>query len=142
MSSLHAAPARKPTIAVVGTRPVDDKDRGTVFVSAQLTLALRAAIPSGRAVAVTSSFLDLISRKACVTEPDCIVKIGRDHGADLVVYGTLDRMPRDVFPAKVVLFDVATKTIVRTVHYDIRHATATEPGLRDHAKKIVDELAP
>ena len=109
--------AAKPTVAVLGLEvydPTGQIDQGTTAVAKDLTDALRsrAKLPSGPYQFQPGSEKELIDEKLiknCDNEAvSCMSQIGKDLGADFLIYGRLEKKP-DGYQVSINLLNVTKK---------------------------------
>lgn len=109
--------AGKPTVGVLGLEvydPTGQIDQGTTAVAKDLTDALRsrAKLPSGPYQFQPGSEKELIDEKLiknCDNEAvSCMSQIGKDLGADFLIYGRLEKKP-DGYQVSINLLNVTKK---------------------------------
>ncbi|MEO8706257.1 MAG: hypothetical protein ABI867_39875 [Kofleriaceae bacterium] len=113
-----AKPAAKAKIAILGlevvTAPKVVPDAETVRVASELTTALRSRAKAGTFVVAPGSDKDLVALKAanhCESEGKaCMAKIGADLGAELMIYGKVEKKPNG-YQLSLRRFDVAKQAI-------------------------------
>ncbi|MBA3460314.1 MAG: PEGA domain-containing protein [Deltaproteobacteria bacterium] len=128
--------AGKPTVAVLGLEVYDATgqiDQGTTQVAKELTDALRsrAKMPSGPYQFQPGSEKELIDEKLiknCDNEAvACMSQIGKDLGADFLIYGRIEKKP-DGFQVSVNLLNVNKKKFEKAKSpLTVPHAAAKEP---------------
>jgi hypothetical protein len=111
-------PAVQRKLAVLRIEPADKHDRGTVFVAAQVELALRAAAGSDTAVKIADS----------------------EAAADRVITGRVERPGRGTFEIQLVLRDLAHNRTIRTVELSLAHERASEPSLKTEVARLYASL--
>ncbi len=128
--------AGEPTVAVLGLEVVDPTgqiDQATTQVAKDLTDALRsrAKMPSGPYAFQPGSEKELIDEKLiknCDNEAvSCMSQIGKDIGADFLVYGRLEKKP-DGYVVLINLLNVNKKKFEKAKSpLTIPHAAAKDP---------------
>ena len=142
--------AGKPTVAVLGLEVYDATgqiDQGTTQVAKDLTDALRsrAKMPSGPYQFQPGSEKELIDEKLiknCDNEAvSCMSQIGKDLGADFLIYGRIEKKP-DGFQVSVNLLNVNKKKFEKAKSpLTVPHAAAKEPQqVLTVASKAYNEL--
>lgn len=138
MLGLVSSPAfaGKPTVAVLGLEVVDPTgqiDQTTTAVARDLTDALRsrAKIPSGPYQFQPGSEKELIDEKLiknCDNEAvSCMAQIGKDLGADFLIYGRLEKKP-DGYSVLINLLNVNKKKFEKARSpLVIPHGSAKDP---------------
>jgi hypothetical protein len=128
--------AGKPTVAVLGLEVFDATgqiDQATTQVAKELTDALRsrAKLPSGPYQFQPGSEKELIDEKLiknCDNEAvSCMSQIGKDLGADFLIYGRIEKKP-DGFQVSINLLNVNKKKFEKAKSpLTVPHAAAKEP---------------
>ncbi len=142
--------AGKPTVAVLGLEVVDPTgqiDQATTAVARDLTDALRsrAKLPSGPYAFQPGSEKELIDEKLiknCDNEAvACMAQIGKDIGADYLIYGRLEKKP-DGYVVLVNLLNVTKKKFEKAKSpLTIPHAAAKDPtAIGGAASKAYNDL--
>lgn len=146
--AVHRADAKPQRIAVLGIAPQDEGDAKsatkTTALAKALTDALRNRANRGGAYELApNSNKELTELKLlsdCLDEtPDCMAGIGRDLGADLLVYGHLERK-RDGYAVNLTLLDVAGKKVQGSKARNVSSADATDDGMRKLAVLLFSEV--
>lgn len=145
MAAGTSADAGRQRIAILGIEPRDEGDarsqQRTAALARALTDGLRARAPQAAYDLAPNSQKDLLELKFlsdCVDEaPDCMAAIGRDLGAEVVVYGHVERRKDATYVLSVRSIVVASKrpgelTLDRTVS----GPDASEEALRKLAPQI------
>ncbi len=142
--------AGKPTVAVLGLEVVDPTgqiDQATTAVAKDLTDALRsrAKMPSGPYAFQPGSEKELIDEKLiknCDNEAvSCMSQIGKDIGADYLIYGRLEKKP-DGYVVLINLLNVTKKKFEKAKSpLTIPHAAAKDPtSIGGAAAKAYNDL--
>jgi len=142
--------AGKPTVAVLGLEvfdPTGQIDQGTTAVAKDLTDALRsrAKLPSGPYQFQPGSEKELIDEKLiknCDNEAvSCMSQIGKDLGADFLIYGRLEKKP-DGYQVAINLLNVTKKKFEKAKSpLTVPHAAAKDPQqILSVATKAYNEL--
>ncbi len=142
--------AGKPTVAVLGLEVVDPTgqiDQATTAVAKDLTDALRsrAKLPSGPYAFQPGGEKELIDEKLiknCDNEAvACMAQIGKDIGADYLIYGRLEKRP-DGYVVLVNLLNVTKKKFEKAKSpLTIPHAAAKDPtAIGAAASKAYNDL--
>lgn len=115
------APARKPPIAILGIEVHDSGggiDPETVEAAKQITTWLRMSASNGPFVLVKHGEKELIDEKLlnnCDNEAvGCMVEIGTNLGVEALMYGRIDKVPRDgqtVFRVGLKVLNVTSKSL-------------------------------
>jgi len=140
----------KPAIAVLGLEVGDSGtgiDPETTRVAKELTAALRGrpAASAGPYALVSGGEKELIDEKLlnnCDTEaPVCMAKIGADLGAEVLLYGKIEKKPGgQIYQVSLKLLYVARKQVSSTQD-TLPVADATGPRLATYAKTWYGKLA-
>ncbi len=151
-TGLVASPAfaGKPTVAVLGLEVVDPTgqiDQATTVVAKDLTDALRsrAKMPSNPYAFQPGSEKELIDEKLiknCDNEAiACMAQIGKDLGADFLVYGKFEKRP-DGYVVTINLLNVGKKKFEKSRSpLSIPHAAAKDPtAIGTAATKAYNDL--
>jgi hypothetical protein len=152
LTALVSSPAfaGKPTVAVLGLEVVDPTgqiDQATTAVARDLTDALRsrAKIPSNPYAFQPGSEKELIDEKLiknCDNEGlSCMAQIGKDLGADFLVYGKFEKKP-DGYVVTINLLNVAKKKFEKSRSpLTIPHGSAKDPtAIGNAATKAYNDL--
>lgn len=140
----------KPKVAVLGIEP---QDEGTPEAQEQtaerarwLTEALRARASASRSKydIAPNSQKELTEVKLlsdCLDEAkECMATIGKDLGADRLLYGQLERRAA-AFAITLKFLNVATRTYERTTTQVLAAKNATQEGITNLATEIFADLA-
>ncbi len=152
LTSLVSSPAfaGKPTVAVLGLEVVDPTgqiDQATTAVARDLTDALRsrAKMPSNPYAFQPGSEKELIDEKLiknCDNEAiSCMAQIGKDLGADFLVYGKFEKKP-DGYVVTINLLNVGKKKFEKSRSpMIIPHGAAKDPtAIGTAATKAYNDL--
>ena len=152
LTSLVSSPAfaGKPTVAVLGLEVVDPTgqiDQATTAVARDLTDALRsrAKMPSNPYAFQPGSEKELIDEKLiknCDNEAiACMAQIGKDLGADFLVYGKFEKKP-DGYVVTINLLNVGKKKFEKSRSpLTIPHTAAKDPtAIGTAATKAYNDL--
>lgn len=142
--------AGKPTVAVLGLEVVDPTgqiDQASTQAAKDLTDALRARakLPTGPYAFAPGSEKELIDEKLiknCDNEAlSCMSQIGKDLGADFLIYGRLEKKP-DGYAITVNLLNVNKKKFEKAKSpLVIPHAAAKDPtAVGNSATKAYNDL--
>lgn len=142
--------AGKPTVAVLGLEVVDPTgqiDQATTAVAKDLTDALRsrAKLPSNPYAFQPGSEKELIDEKLiknCDNEAlACMSQIGKDLGADFLIYGKFEKKP-DGYVVTINLLNVGKKKFEKSRSpLTIPHAAAKDPtAIGTAATKAYNDL--
>lgn len=134
----------KPKIAVLGFEATGAVDKQAVEVAKDLTdqMRTRAGLPSGQFQLAPNSKRELVDEKlmnGCTDEkPACMAAIGSNIGADLLVYGHVERTKRgggDGYAITTKMLNVASKVVLESWDDFVPLDRATGPGMAELAKK-------
>ena len=152
LTSLVSSPAfaGKPTVAVLGLEVVDPTgqiDQATTAVARDLTDALRsrAKMPSNPYAFQPGSEKELIDEKLiknCDNEAiSCMSQIGKDLGADFLIYGKFEKKP-DGYVVTINLLNVSKKKFEKSRSpLTIAHGAAKDPtAIGTAATKAYNDL--
>ena len=137
--------AAKPKVAVLGLEVTGTIDQQSTGVAHDVTEGLRQKARSGGSnpyQLATSSDRELIDEKVlknCDSEgPLCMSDIGKDIGADVLIYGKLEKTP-DGYRAKLHVLDVRKKSHEKEMAVTVPNGTSSD-GVRTIAKKAYSDL--
>lgn len=139
----------KPSIAVLGLEVVDQSGTPTptdTQVARELTdgLRSRAKTPSGPYSFAIGSEKELIDEKLlknCDSETiSCMVSIASDLGADILLFGKIEKGPSKAYIVTLKLLDVRKHAISHWSNDQIPISEASGPELQGWAKKIYSKL--
>lgn len=142
---LAGTAAAKPKVAVLGLEVTGTIDQQSTGVAHDVTEGLRQKARSGGGnpyQLASSSDRELIDEKVlknCDSEgPLCMSDIGRDIGADVLIYGKLEKTP-DGYRAKLHVLDVRKKSHEKEMTVAVPTGTNSD-GVRTIAKKAYSDL--
>lgn len=137
--------AAKPKVAVLGLEVTGTIDQQSTGVAHDMTEGLRQKARSGGGnpyQLASSSDRELIDEKVlknCDSEgPLCMSDIGKDIGAEFLIYGKLERTS-DGYRAKLHVLDVRRKTHEKEMTVTVPSGTNSD-GVRTIAKKAYSDL--
>src|SRR3954469_11140834 len=136
--------AAKPKVAVLGVEVTGTIDQTSTGVAHDLTEGMRARARqgSGPYQLAPNSDRELIDEKVlknCDSEgPLCMSDIGKDIGADILIYGKLEKTP-DGYKLTVNVLDVRKKTKEKQSDVSVP-STAKGDAVRTIAKKAYGDL--
>ena len=137
--------AAKPKVAVLGLEVTGTIDQQSTGVAHDVTEGLRQKARSGGGnpyQLASSSDRELIDEKVlknCDSEgPLCMSDIGRDIGADVLIYGKLEKTG-DGYRAKLHVLDVRKKAHQKEMTVSVPSGTNSD-GVRTIAKKAYSDL--
>ena len=137
--------AAKPKVAVLGLEVTGTIDQQSTGVAHDVTEGLRQKARSGGGnpyQLASSSDRELIDEKVlknCDSEgPLCMSDIGRDIGADVLIYGKLEKTS-DGYRAKLHVLDVRKKSHQKEMTISVPSGTNSD-GVRNIAKKAYSDL--
>jgi hypothetical protein len=149
LMGLSATAWAKPKIAVLGVEVVGTSDKDSVRVADELTTVLRARPKSGQgsyelAPGSEKALTDEKTRAKCESElPKCMAQIGTDLGADVLLYGKLERKPQGAaagYQVTLRILDVPKKATATTWTEVLPLADATGAKLGDFATRGYKKL--
>lgn len=146
--STSSAAIAKPTIAVLGLEVISESegalDETATQVAKDLTSALRrrAALGRGKYQLAPNSQKDLLELKLlsdCADENrDCMSAIGRELGAQRLLYGRIERQASG-YQISLKLLNVTTRTMERTTS-DIFTAAILKDGTDELGRRLYNQL--
>lgn len=145
-----SALAGKPTVAVLGLEVIDTSggsiDQASTTVAHDLTeeLRKRAKLPTGPYQLQSGAEKELIDEKLiknCDNEAiPCMADIGKDLGADLLIYGRVEKRP-DGYSVTINLLNVAKKKFERARSpFVIKSTEKDAQSIAAAAKRVYNDL--
>ncbi|HSR96980.1 MAG TPA: hypothetical protein VLM79_08030 [Kofleriaceae bacterium] len=143
----------KPPIAILGLEVYDNGsgiDPETTKAAKDVTAALRerARVPSGPYALVLGGEKELIDEKLlnnCDSEaPTCMANIGSELGAELLMYGKIEKVPQNGqnnYKVSIKLLNVLRKQLASSTVENIPAADASGVKVSTHAKSWYSKLA-
>ena len=147
IGTTSVALAKKPKVAILGLEVVEAGgiDAKIAKLATNLTTALRkrASLGAGPYKLAPNSNKDLLEMKllgGCDSEArECMAKIGRDLGADVVMYGKLQKRKKG-YQISLSLLDARKKQMIRTKSEMIGLDDTSPARVNEWARRLYNQL--